>query len=963
MMIHMKKTWIIILLAIFFIKGMAQQQVDLSGSWHFAIDREDQGVKDKWYSVILNDSITLPASMPEQLKGDDISIHTQWVGGIYDSSFFYNPYMKKYQIEGQMKLPFFLTPDKYYKGVVWYQKEVVVPSEWKGERIVLYLERPHIESSVWVNNRKIGMRNSMSVAHEYDLTSAVVPGKKCRISVRVDNRIETTINVGPDSHSVTDQTQGNWNGIVGKLELRAMPSCFLEDIQIYPNLADKKALVKLNVRASTATKGTIALSAQSFNTLVNHQVPQIAKTFNLHKGDNRIEMDLPMGDDFLTWDEFNPALYRLKAELKSGKKEEIKQVQFGMREFKIDGKWFYINGRKTILRGTVDCCIFPKTGYAPMDVTSWEKVYRICKEYGLNHIRFHSWCPPEAAFIAADKVGMYLQPEGPSWPNHGVRLGNGEPIDKYLMDETIALTKAYGNYASYCMLASGNEPYGNWVAWVTDFVEYWEKTDSRRVYTGASVGNGWQWQPRNQYHVKAGARGLTWKDARPESMSDYRARIDTVRQPYVSHESGQWCVFPNFEEIYKYTGVNKAKNFEIFQDVLRDNDMEEMGHKFLMASGKLQALCYKHELEKTLRTPDYAGFQMLGLNDYSGQGSALVGVIDANFEEKGYISAPEFRRFCGSVVPLARIPKFVYTNDEVFEAEIEVAQFGENVLKNVETTYTIKDVNGILYGGGSLGIKDLPVGNNISLGNIKMNLSAIEQPIKLNLEVRIKGTEAVNDWDFWVYPSQINTQTGNVYITDALDEQAVKVLEKGGNVLITAAGKVSYGRNIVQHFTPVFWNTSWFKMRPPHTTGIWVNEHHPLFKEFPTEYHSNLQWWELINKAQVMQFTHFPKGFQPLVQSIDTWFLSRKIGMLFEANVLNGKLMMTSMDITSNLDNRIVARQMRKAILDYMNSDKFRPTMNVTTEQISDIFTRKSEVVNLHTNDSPDELKPTHQKK
>ena len=274
--------------------------------------------------------------------------------------------------------------------------------EWKGERITLYLERPHIESSVWVNNRKIGMRNSMSVAHEYDLTSVVTPGKKCRISVRVDNRIETTINVGPDSHSVTDQTQGNWNGIVGKLELRATPSCFLEDIQVYPDLANKKALVKMNVRASAGNKGSISLSAQSFNTLINHQVPQIEKSFNFRKGDNHVEMELPMGDNFLTWDEFDPALYRLKVQLKSGKKEEVKQVQFGMREFKIEGKWFYVNGRKTQLRGTVDCCVFPKTGYAPMDVISWEKVYRICKDYGLNHIRFHSWCPPEAAFIAAD---------------------------------------------------------------------------------------------------------------------------------------------------------------------------------------------------------------------------------------------------------------------------------------------------------------------------------------------------------------------------------------------------------------------------------------------------------------------------------------------------------------------------------------------------------------------------------
>ena len=284
-------------------------------------------------------------------------------------------------------------------------------------------------------------------------------------------------------------------------------------------------------------------------------------------------------------------------------------------------------------------------------------------------------------------------------------------------------------------------------------------------------------------------------------------------------------------------------------------------------------------------------------------------------------------------------------------------------MKNVETTYLIKDVNGILYGGGSLGRKDLPIGNNISLGCIKMDLSAIEKPVKLNLEVRIQGTDAVNDWDFWVYPAQVTTQSGDVYITETLDKQALDILEKGGKVLITAAGKISYGKNIVQHFTPVFWNTSWFKMRPPHTTGIWVNEHHPMFKEFPTEYHSNLQWWELLNKTQVMQFTHFPAEFQPLVQSIDTWFLSRKIGVLFEAKVLNGKLMMTTMDITSDLDNRIVSRQMRKAILDYMNSDSFRPAINITAEQINQLFTMEPEKVNLYTNESPDELKPTYQKK
>lgn len=928
----------------------------LSGRWKFQIDREDKGVKEQWFKRELEDHINLPGSMPEKLKGDDVTVRTRWTGSLYDSSYYFNPYMEKYRIDGNVKLPFFLTPDKHYVGVAWYQKEVTIPSGWKGERIVLFLERPHIETTLWVNRQEIGMQNSLCVPHVYDLTSVVTPGKKCLISIRVDNRIKE-INVGPDSHSITDQTQGNWNGIVGRIELQATPKTHWEDIQVYPDLASRKALVRMNIWSAASAEGEVTLSAESFNAATIHRVAPVSRTFRLRQGDNRIEMELPMGADFLTWDEFNPALYRLTATLNSGRQTATRQLQFGMREFKIEGKWFYVNGRKTMLRGTVENCDFPLTGYAPMDVASWERVFRICRNYGLNHMRFHSFCPPEAAFIAADLVGFYLQPEGPSWPNHGPRLGNGQPIDKYLLDETVALTKEYGNYASYCMLACGNEPSGNWVPWVSRFVDYWKAADPRRVYTGASVGNGWKWQPHNEYHVKAGARGLTWANSRPESMSDFRANIDTVKQPYVSHETGQWCAFPNFSEIRKYTGVNKARNFEIFRDILNDNNMGGLSHEFMLASGKLQAICYKHEIEKTLRTPDYAGFQLLALNDYSGQGTALVGVLDVFFEEKGYIDAEEFRRFCSPTVPLARIPKFVYTDDETFHADIEVSHFGKERLEAAKTTYTIRDEYGKVYAHGVVGTRDIPVGNLCPLGSVDMELSAVSAPRKLNMEIRIEGADAVNDWDFWVYPARVEIDEGNVYVTDTLDAKALSVLGEGGNVLIAAAGKIQYGKEVQQYFTPVFWNTSWFKMRPPHTTGILVNEHHPLFREFPTEYHSNLQWWELLNKSQVMQFTRFPEEFQPTVQSIDTWFISRKVGTLFEAKVLNGKLMMTSMDITSDLQQRVVARQLRKAILDYMNSDAFRPAVTVTPERIGELFTKVAGNVKYYTKDAPDELK------
>ena len=953
----MKSTFAAALMMLVSLSLCAQETIDLAGRWSFSIDRDDKGVSEKWYARTLeDDEICLPGSMPEKLKGDLVTVETQWTGSLYDSSYYFNPYMEKYRQEGNVKFPFFLTPDRHYIGPAWYEKEVTIPTTWRGKRIVLDMERPHIETTVWINGQKVGSQNSLCVPHEYDITSYARPGK-CRITVRIDNRLDVAP-VGQDSHSVTDQTQGNWNGIVGEICLKSTPKTWIDDVQVYPDIDNKTAKVVVTVKGNG--KATLTLSAESFNSPAKHTVAPVTETVKASAAGTVAEVTLPMGEDMQLWDEFNPALYKLTVALSSSVGEDKRTVQFGARKFEIKGKWFYINGRKTMLRGTVENCDFPLTGYAPMDVESWEKLFRICRSYGLNHMRFHSFCPPEAAFIAADLVGFYLQPEGPSWPNHGVKLGVGQPIDKYLLDETIALTKHYGNYASYCMLACGNEPAGHWVEWVSDFVDYWKSTDPRHVYTGASVGGGWAWQPKNMYHVKAGVRGLTWSKERPRTNDDFTdvSKIDTVSQPYVSHETGQWCAFPNFTEIPKYTGVNKAKNFEIFRDLLRDGGMEQQAHWFTQASGKLQALCYKYEIEKTMRTPDYAGFQLLALNDYSGQGTALVGVLDVFFEEKGYIDAPAWRRFCSPTVPLMRTEKFIYSNDETLRAAIETAHFGNAELEDATVTYTIKDKYGKLYDSGSWSKLNIPIGNRNEIGEISYPLSGITQPTELNLEVRITGTEAVNDWNFWVYPSEVTAEEGDVYVTDTLDAKALGVLADGGNVLITAAGKIAYGKEVKQTFMPIFWNTSWFKMRPPHTTGILLNPKHPLFASFPTDYHSNIQWWELVNNAQAMQFTDFPEDFQPTVQSIDTWFVSRKIGILFEANVLNGKLMMTSMDITSDLDSRIVARQMRKSILDYMNSDRFRPAFTIDAERIADLFTKVAGDVKSYTKGSPDELKP-----
>ena len=960
------------------------QSVDLSGEWQFQIDREGRGEAEGWFlpGRALDDKMTLPASMPQQLKGDNISVDTKWVGSLYDSSYFHNPYMERYRRPGKdMKLQFFLTPDKHYVGKAWYKRTVELDAREAVPMYTLYLERPHITSEVWVNGEKVPamVQRSLSVPHEYCLYGYLKPGENT-IAICVDNDPET-VKVGQDSHSVSDQTQGDWNGIVGKIELR--PFNAISHVAVYPDVDGKTARVHLSLLDRKAgQKATVTLKATAFNTDRQHVVNSQPVTLTLDdQKPVTTDIILPMGDDLLLWDEFNPQLYRLEVEVKTKdgyvSREE---TAFGMRKMEVRGKMFYINGRETLLRGTVENCDFPNTGYPPTDLDSWLKLFKTCKSYGLNHMRFHSYCPPEVAFLAADMTGFYLQPEGPSWPNHGVKLGRGEPIDTYLMEESMLIADEYGNHPSFTFFAFGNEPAGNWVPWSTEHVAQMKEYDPRHIYCGFSVGGGWAWQPGSEYAVKAGARGLNeWARRAPESTVNFEKNITTyngkdmpntpITMPFVSHETGQWCAFPNFGEISKYTGVNKAKNFEIFRDLLRDNGMASRGHDFMMASGKLQALCYKAEIERTLRTPNYAGFQLLSLNDYSGQGTALVGVTDVFFDDKGYMTSDEFREFCSPVVPLAKIAKFTYRSSETFEAGVELSQFADRAIEGATPHWTIvraTSAGSVPFASGDLPTRDLPVGGNLDLGKISVPLSAVAEPSKLTLTVTIPGTEARNHWDFWVYPEPSEDavwydkklQPRHVYVTDSLDEKALKTLKKGGDVLICAAGKVSYGKEVVQQFTPVFWNTSWFKMRPPHTTGIFVENTHPIFDLFPTDYHSDLQWWELVNRAQVMQFTDFPADFQPLVQSIDTWFVSRKIGMLFEARVGKGRLVMTTMDLARNLDTRLAARQMRESILHYMQSDKFQPRWTLDAQLVADLFTKVAGEVNMFTKDSPDELKP-----
>lgn len=929
--------------------GCTSQQVDvrnsfsLAGEWKFRIDSLDQGIENKWYDELSDEIVKLPGSMAENGKGDEVTLKTPWTGDIVDKSYFTEKKYEKYRQPGNIKIPFWLKPVKYYKGAAWYQKEFDLPSGWEGKNIILFLERPHWESTVFVNGKKAGSKNSLAVPHQFDITDHIIPGKN-RISIRMDNRV--VIPVGVNSHSISDHTQSNWNGITGDISLRATSDVFISDVRVYPDIQAKNAriIIVLTNKSGTPFQGTLVLQAESFNSGIPQKLRSKDVPVNTASNDLQLVIEYPMENKMQLWSEFAPSLYKLSVSLKGSNGEIIdyKSEDFGMRDFKTNGTRFAVNGIPVFLRGTTECCIFPLTGYPPSDVHSWEKVLQTCKDYGLNHIRFHSFCPPEAAFTAADKLGIYFHIECSSWANQGTSVGNGGPLDKFIYEEGDRIIREYGNHPSFCMLAYGNEPAGkNQNEFLGNLITYWKAKDNRRAYTSAA---GWPIIPENDYNLSPDPRIQHWGEGLksiinsepPQTMFDFRDFVSKFSIPTVSHEIGQWCVYPDFSEIEKYTGVLKPTNLEIFRETLAENNMSDQAEDFLLASGKLQVLCYKADIEAALRTPGFAGFQLLQLHDFPGQGSALVGVLNPFFESKGYVSPGEFRMFCNETVPLARMQKMIYSNNESFKAGIEIAHFGSGPLIKAVIVSRIINTGEQTIFKDSTTVEEIKIGNCMPVYSVSMDLSGIKTAQKLTLEVSVKNTPFKNRWDFWVYPVKHEIDYGKVFITDKLDKNTEATLKKGGSVLLLTYGKVGKekGAQVAIGFSSIFWNTAWTNNQPPHTLGILCDPKHALFKDFPTEFHSNWQWWDPVAHSQAMLLNGFPADLKPLIQPIDTWFENRKSALAFETKTGNGKILVCSIDMKDNLNDRPVTEQLLHSMLKYMNSNSFNPGIEVELENI-----------------------------
>lgn len=837
-----------------------------------------------------------------------------------------------------------------YKSKATYSRTIEIPKQWKKAAVELFLERTK-PTWVYVDGNLVDSCNFISTPQRYILPK--LKTGKHQLDIVVDNSRGVPEQVYGSSHAYTEDTQTNWNGIIGEISLKQV---------------ELKAGQKLK-------SGMVQSESRQYTGKV-----------------------LPC-----------------------------------FRDFHIEGAHFYADGHPVFLRGKHDAAVWPLTGHVDMTVEGWMKYLGICRAYGINHVRFHSWCPPEAAFVAADSLGIYLQPELPFW---GSFDDKDEKLMAFLHQEGENILREYGHHPSFRMMALGNELWGS-IDKMKEFVDDFREIASDKYFTFGSNyylgyqgvkegmdyfttcrigGEGWgkyNTHTRGSFSFADAYDGGIINHFRPNTTMNFDEACDKwaspqpwqkqdVEQtsykraagiPIISHETGQFQTYPDFREIKKYTGVLYPYNFEIFRRRLAAAGMLSQADDFHKASGLWSVKLYKADIEMDLRTKNMAGFQLLDIQDYPGQGSAFVGILDAFMESKGITTANEWHQWCSSVVPLLVTDRFCYDENEMMNAKVQIANYGGESLKGKKLLWKLdyaSDENSADDASPKAGANidrfnqpsplaqgEIPITTDeeglIDIGEIHHKMKVMANGFNDGngtcLDVKIPSRKVIltldidygrydarrhrNTYDLWIYTTEksLDIYKEGVVITSDLTDEVAKKLEKGAKVLwmpttsknfVASVDTISQAGNATPYtvgglFQTDYWNYRMFKTIcennkktvSPGTLGILTNPKHPIFCDFPTEMHTNWQWFPVIKESHPLVLDNFAKDDKPIVQVIDNIERNHKLGLVMEWKVGAGKLLVCMSDL-EKASEYPEGRAFYESVLSYMRSPEFAPQSEIT---------------------------------
>ncbi|MBP1040898.1 discoidin domain-containing protein [Vagococcus sp. BWB3-3] len=888
--------------------------INLTGNWNYRLDPDDLGEENNWATTLseFTGGFNIPGSHNDH--------------GIGES----------YQYDGQLSKENVrhLRQKHKYRGKIWFHKTIEIETYSPKMCYHLLLERVMWQSQVWLNGKFVGVRDSLSVEHVYDLTEYINENNKFELVVCIDNRDIKDINETPSAY--TDETQSIWNGMIGRCQIIETAYLRKLSIQILPDSLQKKVQISLTYRLRQPLEGgrmEISLFYQNEPLLTRDEVVS-------HDGSITWDCQLPA---IHLWDEFTPELYSLKVSLKRDQETLYSEFRtFGFRHLSSLDSQLLINHHPTFLRGTIDCCIFPLTGYPSMAEDHWQTIMSTIKSYGLNHIRFHSWCPPEAAFAVADKLGLYLQIEGPIWLDDWMPFVLGDRPDHYdfLPKESERIIRQYGHHPSFCFYSCGNEIRGDFQL-LSQTIATLKQKNPQILYT---LTSNWDRSvdPEDDLFIAQTVdtipiRGQYDMDQLIKSTKmSFEKGVNRRQIPVISHEIGQYSVYPSIKEIDKYTGNLLPINFQAIKDDLIRKGMLEQADEFTQESGKLALALYKEEIEAALRTEKMGGFQLLGLNDFTGQSTATVGILDAFWETKDLIAAEEFRQFCQGIVPLALLEKRIWDNQEPFYAGVKIANYQEDI-DDAEIQWSLDYGEGVLSGQFNTSIS---LGVNSLTEEIQLDdLSVIKCHSRVTFQVSLylkSGIRYSNSWVLWVYAT--NTETSPTFLHATYpDEKVLARVSQGATLLLEPVAAQMEQAKATNYF-PVFWSPVHFTSQEG--CGFIFQAMHPLFQSFPTKSYLESQWKSVIETSYSLSYQYLENDFTPLIQVIPNFFNHEKRLLLGEFAYGKGKILISTLNLTGET---IETKALKHAIYDYLNHSSDSSLYKIETAELLQLCQVKSD--------------------
>lgn len=842
-----------------------------------------------------------------------------------------------------------LTRVHTYEGLARFQRNVILPQVKEGGRLFLEAERAR-QLSLEINGTKVEacVSGTLSTPYVFEITSYA--GQEVLLELLSDNSYEGWSRksiIG--ASAATDETQTNWNGILGYLRLREEAAVFVEAVRVYPCKGGLQIEIDNNGK----------LDRENYQVKISSPVLE-ADVY--YPAQEHMEVKLSLREGLKAWDEEEGNLYAMTVSLHTDDRKNtpafsVRTVSFGIREFGINENLrLTLNGRVFFLRGEANCCVFPEEGHPPMTVEEWKKVLQIYASYGVNCMRFHSWCPPEAAFQAADEMGMMMQPELSQW-NFKDALADEESMAYYQL-ELSSVLKYLANHPSFVMLTLGNElltgeeGHRN----MDKLLQMAKKQDSTRLYANSSNGHYGEigvdkesdfYTSANYYTEMLRATSSPMvghlNQEYPTARHNYNETVAKVHKdgnPVYGFEVGQYEILPDFKEIDQFRGVTRAVNLELVRSAVNKAGQLSEWERYVEATGELSLLGYREEVEAVLRTPGMSGLSLLGLQDFPGQGTAIVGMLNSHLKSKPYgFAAPErFRQFFAPVVPLLLLEKYTYEEGELLQAEVKLANYGKETITGKAGWRVYSD--SALLCEGSLGEVSCENQGLRNVGMLTLDCGKIPTPVRLTVEIYVE--DYMNSYPLWVYPklSELTpsdkgvwtTEDGVMVVSQITGEVLEQIAQGACAYLEPKPVKEKLPGSIGGQFSTDFWSVGTFPVQEG-GMGMVIDTEHPVFKTFPTESYSNWQWWkQACGRPMIL-----PRRIHPIITVPDSYSRLKHMGLLAEARYGRGRLMISGMGL-QYAQQYPETRALLHSILRYMAASEFQPGQELIKEELVSLF-------------------------